>query len=414
MGGGGISSYLHPMNPIISILLALLLLQACSTTEPTQRPVILISFDGFRPDYVEKYNTPHLDAIIRNGVKAEGMIPVFPTKTFPNHYSIVTGLYTENTGLIANNMFDEEMNAFFSLGNRAAVQNAAWYGGEPIWVTAEQQGKRAGIMFWPGSEAPIKDTFATHWKVYDHGMDYDARVDTVISWLTKKDSTRADFVALYFDAVDSYGHRYGVGSDSLEYSVELVDAKLGYLIQELDRTGIWPNVDIIITSDHGMANADTSRVILLDQLINMDDVMLTDWSPVAMIRSKEGKHESVYKALKEKELNYTVFKKEDLPDRFHMKNNPRVPDIVVMADLGYSITTSSQLQERGIPKGVHGYDNSLPDMQAIFYAFGPSFRQGITIPSFSNVHVYELLCSLLKLTPAPNDGSPDTLRGILR
>lgn len=402
------------MNPIISLLLTLLLLQVYSYKEPAHRPVILISFDGFRPDYVEKYDTPYLDAFIKNGVRAEGMVPVFPTKTFPNHYSIVTGLYTENTGLVANNMFDEQMNAFFSLGNRAAVQKAAWYGGEPIWVTAEQQGKRAGIMFWPGSEAPIKGTFATHWKVYDHGMNYDARVDTVVSWLKKKDSTRADFIALYFDAVDSYGHYHGVGSDSLEYSVKLVDAKLGYLIQELERNGIWPNIDIIITSDHGMTNADTSRVILLDQLIHLDDVMLTDWNPVAMIRSKEGKHESVYQALKDNELHYTVYKKEELPERFRMKNNPRIPDIVVMAHLGYTITTSNQLREQGVTPGVHGYDNNEPDMQAIFYANGPSFRQGITIPAFSNVHVYELLCSLLGLTPAPNDGSPDTLRGILR
>lgn len=401
------------MNSIIPILLAILLLQACSTERPN-RPLILISFDGFRPDYVDTYNTPNLDAFIRNGVRAEGMEPVFPTKTFPNHYSVVTGLYTENTGLIANNMFDEEMNAFYSLGNRAAVQNAAWYGGEPIWVTAELQGKRAGVLFWPGSEAPIKGTYATHWKVYDHGMDYDARVDTVVSWLTKKDSSRVDFVAMYFDAVDSYGHYFGVGSDSLKNSVELVDAKLGYLIGELDRAGLWPNVDIVITSDHGMTNADTSRVILLDQIINLDDVMLTDWNPVAMIRSKEGKHEDVYRALKDREEHYTVFKKEDLPERYHMKNNPRVPDLVVVADLGYTITTTSQLRERGITPGVHGYDNREPDMQAIFYAAGPSFRQGITIPSFSNVHVYELLCSLLGLTPAPNDGSPDTLRGILR
>lgn len=401
------------MNSIIPILLAILLLQACSTERPN-RPLILISFDGFRPDYVDTYNTPILDAFIRNGVRAEGMEPVFPTKTFPNHYSVVTGLYTENTGLIANNMFDEEMNAFYSLGNRAAVQNAAWYGGEPIWVTAELQGKCAGVLFWPGSEAPIKGTYATHWKVYDHGMDYDARVDTVVSWLTKKDSSRVDFVAMYFDAVDSYGHYFGVGSDSLKNSVELVDAKLGYLIGELDRAGLWPNVDIVITSDHGMTNADTSRVILLDQIINLDDVMLTDWNPVAMIRSKEGKHEDVYRALKDREEHYTVFKKEDLPERYHMKNNPRVPDLVVVADLGYTITTTSQLRERGITPGVHGYDNREPNMQAIFYAAGPSFRQGITIPSFSNVHVYELLCSLLGLTPAPNDGSPDTLRGILR
>jgi len=378
------------------------------------RPVILISFDGFRPDYIDQYNTPHIDLFIRDGVRAESMIPVYPTKTFPNHYSIVTGLYTENTGLIANTMYDEEFEAFYSLANRAAVQNARWYGGEPIWVTAEKQGKKAGILFWPGSEAPIKGQYARYWKVYDHEMDYKARVDTVIHWLTKPDTARVDFVAMYFDAVDSYGHSYGVGSDSVEYAVKLVDQKLGYLIDELKRVKIWPNVDIVITSDHGMTNSSADRVIFLDDIIDLNDVMITDWNPVAMIRSKEGKHEQVLEKLKAAQHHYRVYSKDELPDRFRMKNNPRVPDIVVEADLGYTITSNSQFKERGLSPGVHGYDNQYPDMQAIFLAHGPSFKRNLFIPPFQNVHVYELLSSLLNIQAAPNDGSPDSLKHILR
>lgn len=378
------------------------------------KPVILISFDGFRPDYIDVYDTPNIDMIIRGGVRAQSMIPVYPTKTFPNHYSIVTGLYTENTGLIANTMYDEQFQAFYSLANRAAVQNARWYGGEPIWVTAEKQGKRAGVLFWPGSEAPIKGQFASYWKVYDHGMDYKARVDTVIHWLTLPVAERVDFVAMYFDAVDSYGHYYGVGSDSLKHAVKVVDEKLGYLINELKRVNIWPNVDIVISSDHGMTNSSDDRLIFLDEIIDLNDVMITDWNPVAMIRTKEGKHPEVIQKLRNAQKNYRVYSKEELPERFRMKDNPRVPDIVVEAHLGYSITSKTQYQERGISPGVHGYDNQYPDMQAIFLAHGPSFKRNLLIPPFQNIHVYELLSSIMKLQAAPNDGSPDSLKHILR
>jgi predicted AlkP superfamily pyrophosphatase or phosphodiesterase len=404
------------MYRILALFCFILLLSACSAKKIDTgfKPVILISFDGFRPDYIDRYDTPNIDLLIRNGVRAESMIPVYPTKTFPNHYSIVTGLYTENTGLIANTMYDEEFQAFYSLANRAAVQNARWYGGEPIWVTAEKQGKKAGVLFWPGSEAPIKGQYASYWKVYDHNMDYKARVDTVVHWLSLPDSKRVDFVAMYFDAVDSYGHYYGVGSDSLEHAVKRVDEKLGYLIEELKRIDIWPNVDIVITSDHGMTNSSDERLIFLDDLIDLDDVMITDWNPVAMIRSKEGKHMEVIQKLRAAQKNFRVYSKEELPERFRMKNNPRVPDIVVEANLGYSITSKAQYKERRISPGVHGYDNTYPDMQAIFLAHGPSFKRNLRVPAFQNIHVYELLSSLLHLQSAPNDGSPDSLKHILR
>jgi ectonucleotide pyrophosphatase/phosphodiesterase family member 5 len=414
-----IDSPFRPTQAMFRILLLLVCSVFISSftqfkTATEFKPVLLISFDGFRPDYIDLYDTPNLDLLIHDGVRAESMIPVYPTKTFPNHYSIVTGLYTENTGLIANTMYDEEFQAFYSLANRAAVQNARWYGGEPIWVTTEKQGKKAGVLFWPGSEAPIKGQYASHWKVYEHEMDYTARVDTIIHWLSLPKSKRVDFVAMYFDAVDSYGHYYGVGSDSVEYAVQLVDQKLGYLIDELKRVNIWPNIDIIITSDHGMTNASNDRLIFLDEIIDLNDVIITDWNPVAMIRSKEGKHSEVIQKLRSAQKNYRVYSKEELPDRFRMKNNPRVPDIVVEADLGYTITSSSQYKERGISPGVHGYDNQHPDMQAIFLAHGPSFKRNLIIPPFQNIHVYELLSSLLNLQAAPNDGSADSLKHILR
>ncbi|HAC15338.1 MAG TPA: alkaline phosphatase family protein, partial [Bacteroidetes bacterium] len=178
-----------------------------SKKDSTTHPLILISVDGLRPDYLEKTETPNFDYLIENGVLAKHMIPVFPSKTFPNHYSLVTGLYAENTGLVSNNMFDKSMGERFTMSNRDAVMDKRWYGGEPIWVTAEIQNIRAGTLFWPGSEAPIMDTYATHWLQYDHDMPHDARVDTVINWLQNPFETRPTMITFYLSQVDSYGHR---------------------------------------------------------------------------------------------------------------------------------------------------------------------------------------------------------------
>ncbi|MCI0708394.1 MAG: alkaline phosphatase family protein [Ignavibacteriae bacterium] len=364
---------------------------------------------------MEQHPTPNLHRLMQDGVLAEGMTPVFPSKTFPNHYSLVTGLYTENTGVIANNMYDPKSKEWFSLGNREAVMNANWYGGEPIWVTAEKQGVKAATMFWPGSEAPIKAVYATRWMPYDGNLPYSARVDSVIAWLSVQDTTRPDFLTLYFSGVDDYGHRYGPeNKDSMAVAVGLVDSMIGYLLSELERVGWLGNINILVTSDHGMAQLSNERVILLDSIIDMDDVRMVDWNPVAMMYAKEGKLDAVYNALKKSESHYTVYKKEEIPEIYHVKNNDRVPDIMMVADVGYAITTKKMFDERGVGGGTHGYDNRSKEMQALFLAYGPAFKQGERIPTFQNIHVYELMCSLLGLKPAPNDGHPDSLRHVLR
>lgn len=379
------------------------------------RPLVLISLDGFRPDYLERYHTPNLDSLIQKGVTTTGMIPVFPSKTFPNHYSIVTGLYTEHTGLIANNMYDPELNAFYSLANRAAVQNPKWYGGEPVWVTAERKGIRTASLFWPGSEAAIKGIQPTRWKVYDHVMPYKDRVDTVISWMAKKDALRPVFVNLYFDAVDTNGHIYGTQSDSLIESVKRVDRIVGYFISELKRIGVWPNVNLVITSDHGMQDTSADKVILLDELFNLDWIQLIEDNPVAMIKPKTGYADSVYFALRSRpNPPYQVYKKETLPDRFRMKNNPRVPEIILIANPGYTVSTKERLQKYGVSNGTHGYDNTDPLMRALFVAHGPAFKQGLVINSFENVHLYNLFCKLLNIEAAPNDGKLQVLESILK
>ncbi|MEX0823334.1 MAG: ectonucleotide pyrophosphatase/phosphodiesterase [Balneolaceae bacterium] len=400
---------------LLLLFLALGWIIGCSSPQEREpQKVLLISIDGFMPQYMERYETPSLDYLADEGVLAEYMTPVFPTKTFPNHYSIVTGLYTENTGLIANNMYDPEMDAYFSLGNRGAVSDGRWYGGEPIWVTAEKQGVRTAAMFWPGSEAPIKDTYATRWMPYDDDMDYTARVDSIISWLQIEDETAPDFLTLYFSKVDSYGHRYGTDSDSTAAAVREIDGYLGYLMDNLKETGQWDDLNILITSDHGMADISEERVIILDDIINMDDVAVIDWTPVGMIQPDEGKTESVYQALKEAENHYQVYKKEEIPEVYRVKNHRRVPDIMMIADVGYTITTNDFLENREISGATHGYDHRTPEMRSFFLAAGPSIKKGEKVDSFQNIHLYELMAHLLNIEPAPNDGSLDTLRHILR
>lgn len=402
-------------NHFLLLFLTTFWVSGCSIPDKkSAQKVLLISIDGFMPEYYERFDTPALERLAAEGVMAEYMIPVFPTKTFTNHYSIVTGLYAENTGVIANNMYDPEMGESFSIRNREAVSDARWYGGEPIWVTAEQQGLRAAIMFWPGSEAPIKDTYATRWMPYDDHLDYTARVDSIISWLQVSDETAPDFLALYFSKVDRYGHMYGTDSDSIEVAVKEIDTHMGYLVDELKRIGEWDNINMLITSDHGMANLSQEKVIVLDNIINLDDVDIVDWTPVGMVQPKEGKSDEVYEALKAAEQNYKVYRKEDIPREYHIKNHHRVPEIMIIADVGYIITSQSYLDGRVIRGATHGYDHRSPEMRSFFLGAGPGFKQNERVEPFQSIHLYELMAHLLNLEPAPNDGSPDSLRHLFR
>lgn len=385
------------------------------TSDEKRNAVILVSIDGFRPDYMGRVDTPTLDRLFGNGVLAEGMIPVFPTKTFPNHYSLVTGLYTENTGVISNSMYSERMDRSFSLGNRSAVSDGRWYGGEPIWVTAEKQGVRTATMFWPGSEAEIKGIRPTRWFQYDGSLDYKARVDSAITWLSLTDETRPDFITLYFSTVDTYGHNYGPESDSVNASIKMIDGILGYLVDELDRNGFLETTNLMLTSDHGMYPLSREKVIFLDDIISLGEVTVVDWTPVAMLRVAEENVEIVYSQLKAAESDHAfqVYLKQDVPDRFRFKNHYRVPEIIIIADLGYSITSRDFFERRGLIAGTHGWDNLLPEMHAFFLASGPDFANGLTTPPFEMVHLYELMCEILKLTPAPNDGNLDAVRHLL-
>ncbi len=393
------------------------LFASCVTKPSNQNPqLLLISFDGFRADYLSKTDTPNFDRLIEDGVTAEGLIPIFPTKTFPNHYAIVTGLYPENNGLVGNNMYDPEMDARYTMSDRSAVENPDWYLGEPIWNTVEKAGKKAGSMFWVGSEAPIQNMRPTHWKTYDGRMPDEDRIDTVLTWMTR-DKDPVDFGTVYFSFVDSRGHRYGPDSDEVVKAIQKADSLVGYLIDELTKLDPESKINIMIVSDHGMSEVSTGRKIVLDEYIDPGDINIISYSPALMFNAVNDNEEELYNALKSSENHYKVYRKSDIPDRYHLKNSHRVPEFLMVAEDGYTINTLEYFERRGqdYPNGgAHGFDNNNKKMDGLFIAHGPAFNNGIKMERFENIHLYGVMAKILKIKPAPNDGNPESVKKMLR
>jgi len=401
---------------LIAITTVALFGVGCAKMEKTPQTVLLISVDGFRWDYFQKADTPNLDKLIEEGVKAESLKPVFPSKTFPNHYTIVTGLYPEHHGIVSNRMYDPNMNAYFSLGDRNAVSDGRWYGGEPLWVTAEKQNVISATYFWPGSEAEIEGIRPSYWKEYNGRTPNSERISQILKWLELPEEKRPRFLTLYFSDTDNAGHRYGPDSPEVVEAIRKIDQNMGELIAGLKARDWFDKINIIITSDHGMTATSKDRVIFLDNYISLDDVDVIDWSPVLALRPKEGKLEAVYQALKNANSHLAVYKKEEIPERFHYRDNPRITPIIAIADEGWSITSHDYYSERPerYDGGAHGYDNELKSMQGIFIARGPAFKSGLKVPTFMNIHIYEMIAHILDIKPAPNDGSLDSVKVMLR
>lgn len=411
-----------PLSTALVLLPLLLALSTgCGTTRPSEAPeapqqtVILISIDGFRHDYLSRYDAPHLAALAANGVRAASLIPSFPTKTFPNHYTLVTGLYPAHHGIIANNMYDPVLDASFSLGNRAAVQDARWWGGEPIWVALERGGRKTAPLFWPGSEAPIQGTAPAYWRPYDGAFSGRQRVDQLLEWLDLPAGERPVFLTLYFSEVDDAGHRYGPESDSTAAAVARVDALIGRLLDGLKARGLFDRVNLLVASDHGMAETGADRVVLLDDYVALDRVRVVDWNPVLMLYPEEGQEDAVYEALRSA-APLTVYRRDEVPARLHFEGHRRIPPIVAVADAGWSITSRARYERdpSQFAGGNHGYDPATPAMGALFIGHGPAFKKGLVTGPFQNIHLYNLMTSILDVPAAPNDGALDSVRVMLR
>lgn len=412
----------HRILTIAGLLAAAAWLTACASTA---RPghddpghsgpvVLLVSIDGFRADYLDPVVTPNLTALAARGVRAEALIPSFPTKTFPNHYTIVTGLRPDHHGLVANNMWDPEMESSYSLGNREAVQNANWYGGTPVWVAAERAGMPTAPLFWPGSEAPIQGVRPRHWLPYDGGMPHEARIDWILDRLAATGAERVRFATLYFEDVDTAGHAFGPGSTEVAAATARIDSMIGLLVKSLRARGL-EGVNVIVVSDHGMSKLSRDRVIFLDDYMDPDSVRVVDWSPVLALWPDSTHESAVYDALKGAHPNLHVYRRAEIPPELGFGTHPRVAPIIGIADPGWSITTRHSFTRRPerFDGGSHGYDHRSDDMRSLFIAAGPAFKSGLVSHPFPNVDVYEVIMAILGLTPAPGDGDLDRVRLLL-
>jgi predicted AlkP superfamily pyrophosphatase or phosphodiesterase len=402
-----------------SLALAAGLAAVALTPAVAQRPrpaVLLVSLDGFGAEYLGRMPTPNLDRMAARGVRARWMHPSFPTLTFPNHYTIVTGLRPAHHGVVGNTMVDPATGGRFRIGDTLAVRDSRWWGGEPLWVTAEQQGLRAASFFWVGSEAEILGVRPTFWKPYDGRFPYRDRVDTVLTWLARTDSLRPSFVTLYFSAVDDAGHRFGPESPELRAAVQGVDSVMGYLLDGMRSRGLENTVNVIVVSDHGMAGTGPERRVFVDDYLDRNLLDVTSLGAFLSFDPRSGiTADSIVRALSAAP-HLRVYRREDTPERWRYRDHPRIAAVIGVAEEGWTVTSraSASLERENRPGGAHGFDSDAPSMRAIFLAAGPAFRRGQTVEPFDNVHVYELVCAVLGLRPAANDGSLAVVRGMLR
>jgi predicted AlkP superfamily pyrophosphatase or phosphodiesterase len=313
-------------------------------------------------------------------------------------------------------MYDPVFDATYGLGKREEVANGRWYKGEPIWVTAESQGLPTAPVFWPGSEAEIGGYKPTYWEPYDGNVPDSERVDKVLRLLDLPATERPVFLTLYFDVIDHAAHRFGPGpSDELKKAVEHVDSMMGRLLAGLEVRGIDDKVDVIVVSDHGMSQNSRDRVILVDQLIDIEAANPVDWDPVLGLWPTEGRTEEIFTQLKGAHPNLDVYRRENVPPELHYSDNPRIPPIIAIADDGWAITSTQRFEScrRCFTGGSHGFDPRLESMGAFFVAAGPSLRRGVQLPELENVHLYYLMCAILGLEPAANDGEFAAVEGLL-
>ncbi len=378
-------------------------------------PLILISIDGFRADYLGRGRSPVLAALAADGVRAEALKPAFPTLTFPNHYTLVTGLYPDHHGIVNNRFVDPRTGKIFLYKDEKSHADPAWWGGEPIWVTAQKQGRHTETVFWPGSDVAIAGVRPEHWLPFDGRWTPHERVAQALAWLDLPAAQRPDFLTLYFDRVDHAGHDHGPDSPEVDAAIAAVDAALGELRDGLAARGLENSANLVIVSDHGMAATSPERIIVLDALVDPAALEVINAGVLAGLAPKPGFADAVARALLRPHAHMRCWRKQDLPPRLHYGTNPRIPPIVCLADSGWQIETRAWLDrpEHHVARGEHGYDNDDPTMRALFVAHGPAFRRGVVVPEFDNVDIYPLLTTLLGIAPQPNDGDLAPLRGAL-
>lgn len=386
-----------------------------NSKQQQQKPyVILISVDGFRHDLADKYNAVNLKKLRERGVAAKAMIPSYPTLTFPNHYTIVTGLYPSHHGLVNNIFYDKKRNETYRLGDPRTVTDGSWYGGTPLWVLAENQQMITASFYWVGSEAAIQGIRPTYWYKYNEKIDIDTRIQVVKNWLTLPEEKRPHLITFYFPEVDHEAHDHGIDSKQTAEAVQLVDAAIGKMVRMTDSLKL--PVNYIFLSDHGMMNIDTAHTLPKPAALDTAQFIVPPGLVLAHVYAKDpGAIMPAYTTLKQDTQYYNVYLNTEIPARWHYdaKNDRynRVGDMLLVPKPPKVFS----FQGRRVKLGQHGFDNALTDMHASFYAWGPAFKKRRQIDPFENIHVYPLVAKILGLTITDTiDGSLQVLKPVLK
>lgn len=379
--------------------------------------LVLISIDGFRWDYPDLYPTPAIARIAARGVKAEAMQPAFPTLTFPNHYSIATGMLPAHHGLVANEFPGEETQSWYDYKNRSTVEDGSWYLAEPIWVTAEKQGMVTAAYFFVGTEADVRGVRPTHWRKFNAETSGEQRVRQVLDWLAEPAAVRPHLITLYFEEVDDYAHWYGPGSPQSIASLSRVDAQIGQLLDGIESLHFAEDVYIVLVSDHGQALYQTQKpVFILDQHVDLDGAGLVEGGPYVFI------HFAPADKTRAAEMRDTINRAWDCgqamlpaetPASWAVNDSPRFPAIIVQADPGCAVISTSARRGK-ITQGDHGWPPEMPEMRGIFMASGPGIAAGTRTGIIQVTDVYPLMMKILGLEfPGPIDGDLDRLPNLL-
>ena len=395
----------------ISLFLSLIAVIGCSSSYETinstntlneeqhsKTPtILLVSIDGYRHDYNEIHKPTFLTEFQKESASLKSLVPTFPTKTFPNHLSIITGMYPMNHGIVANHFYNPELEKYYSLKDRSSVTNPDFYKTIPLWSLAESQGMRTATYFWPGSEARIANHFPTHYMVYNHSTPHEKRIQKVKEWLKLPKSKRPHLITLYYHDVDSAGHRYGPLSDETKDAISRVDKSLKDLNDFIQ--GHDSSINIIIVSDHGMQSVKNKKINLLNKVNNLDSKFIIQGSgPLVHFYLKKKEEKGLIQAtlekLNTKSVGYKCYLNNETPPKLNFRNNPSIGDILCIADKDTYLVTGFKMS----PKGAHGWSqHDGDDMHGILFAKGPCFKRAFKYESKENIHLYPMLAKILKL-----------------
>ncbi len=382
-----------------------------ATAPPQSRLVVLVSIDGLPASFLGNGAMPTLDRLAAEGAYAEWMNPSYPTLTFPNHYTLVTGLRPDHHGIVHNNMLDPDLGRYIS--KEASADDGRWWGGEPIWATLQKQGGIAATMFWPGSRAEIAGQRPRYSRSFDRTVTPDERVDQVLAWADLPQPQRPQLITLYFDQYDVASHVAGARSELALAALGRIDAALTRLHDGLRARDLLARSDVIVLSDHGMKDVARENSVLLDDTLDTSHYRIEWWGTFIGIRPNAGSEETVNRAFIGRHDHYACWRKAEMPAMWHYGGHPRIPPIVCQVEAGWRVQGRQNPPQEQPIKGEHGFAPEDPSMRSVFVANGPSFRNGVRLPAFDNVDVYPLLAHLLRIEPAANDGDLAPLRPAL-